>query len=123
MGIAKGATKVASVCHKLVDILGGLGKIIGEVDFGLAQAAQLVNRDLEAILVFVEQAFDLEEVILLEGVDGVLDVVPHLGFDLAAAVAESQREVGFAGFLGLNLLGNDHETGSDDFVFVVIAIR
>ena len=72
-----------------------------------------MDGELEAVLVLVEQAFDLEKVVLFEGVDGILDVVPHLGFDLAAAVAQSERQVRLAGFLGLDLLADDNEAGDD----------
>ena len=107
---------------EFVDILRGLGKVVGEIDFGVAQLAQLVDRELEAVLVFVDQAFDLEEVVLLEGIEDFLDVVPHFGFELAAAIAESECEVRLAGFLGLDLLGDDDESRGDDFVFVPDAI-
>ncbi len=81
-----------------------------------------MDGELEAVLVLVEQAFDLEEVILLEGVEGLLDVVPHLGFDLATAIAEGQREIGFAGLLGFHLVGHDNKRGGNDLVFVLDAI-
>ena len=82
-----------------------------------------MNRDLEAILISVQQAFDLEEVVLLEGVECVFDVVPHFGFDLATTIGKSQREIGLAGFLWLYLLAGDDETGNDDFVFEARTIR
>src|SRR5580704_11639705 len=122
MGIPKGSDEGRQGLPQLTDILGGLGQVIGEVDLRVAQAAQLVNGDLEAVLIFVEQAFDLEEVVLLEGVDRVLDVVPHLGFDLAGAITQDQRQIGLSGLLRLDLLGDDHKTRGDDLVFVVRAI-
>src|SRR5215467_2618000 len=76
-----------------------------------------MDRDLKTVLVLVEQAFDLDEIVLLENADGFLDVVPHLGFYLAGAVSEYQSEVWVAGFLGLDLLGDYDEAGSDDLVF------
>ena len=116
------ATKLGQGAPELADILGGLGQVVGEVDFGFVQAAQLVDGDLKTVLVFVEQAFDFDEVVLLEGVDGFLDVVPHLGFELAGAIREHQGQVRLAGFLRLHLLGNDHEVRGDDFVFVLDAV-
>ena len=59
-----------------------------EIYFRLAQPAQLVNGDLEAIFVLVDEAFNFDEVVLLEAVNRVFDVVPHLGFDLAGAIAQ-----------------------------------
>ena len=78
--------------------------------------------DLETVLIFIEQAFDFEEVVLLEGVDCVLDVIPHFGVELAGAITENERQIRLSGLLRLNLLGYDHESRSDDFVFVVAAI-
>ena len=81
-----------------------------------------MDGELEAVLVLVDQAFDLDEVILLEAVDGVLDVVPHLGFDVAAAIAEGQSQIGLAALLGFDLLGDDDEGRSDDLVLVLNAV-
>ena len=103
---------------EFVDVFRGLGKVIGEVDFRFAQLAQLVDGELEAVLVLVDEAFDLEEVVLLEGLEDFLDVVPHFGFELAAAVAESECEVGLPGLLGLDLLDTTTKAGGDDLVFL-----
>ena len=62
-----------------------------------------MDGELEAVLVLVDQALDLDEVVLLEGVDGVLDVVPHLGFDVAAAIAQGEGQVRLTAFLGFDL--------------------
>ena len=115
-------TKSVSVLPKLVSVFRGLWKVVGKLDFGFAQLAQLVNGQLETLLVFVDQAFDLEEVILLEGVEDFFDVVPHFGFELAAAIAEREREIGLPGFFRLDLLGDDDEGRSDDLVFVARAV-
>ncbi len=69
-----------------------------------------MNRELETLLVFVDEAFDFEEVVLLEGLEDFFDVVPHFGFELAAAVAESEGEVGLSGLLRLDLLGDNDES-------------
>ena len=110
MGILERGDKVRKNLPELVDVFGGLGKVVGEVDFGFAQFAQLVDRELKAVLVLVDEAFDLEEVILLESFENFLDVVPHFGFELAAAVAEGEREVRLAGLLGFDLLAHDDES-------------
>ncbi len=107
---------------ELVDVLGGLGKIVGEVDLGFTQLAQLVDGELKAVLVLVDETFDLEEVILLEGVENFFDVVPHFGFELAAAVAEREREVRLAGLLGLDLLADDDEGRGNDLVLLSRAV-
>jgi hypothetical protein len=81
-----------------------------------------VDSELEAVLVLVNQTFDFDEVVLLETVDCILDVVPHLGFDLATAIAHGERQIWVAGFLRFDLLRDHHEAGSDDFIFVLDAI-
>ena len=81
-----------------------------------------MNRDLEAVFVFVDEALNFQEIFLLEGADRILDVVPHLGFDLAATVGKRQCEIGLAAFLGLHLLGDHHEAGGNNFVFEFMAI-
>ena len=59
-----------------------------------------MDGNLEAVLIFVEQTFDLDEVILLEGVvDRILDVIPHFGFELTGPITQDQRQIRFAGFL------------------------
>src|SRR5215470_1786988 len=60
--IAKRSDEAGKSSPELVDILRGLGKIVGEVDFGFAQLAQLVDRELVAVLILVDQALDLEEI-------------------------------------------------------------
>ena len=107
---------------EFVDILGGLGKIVREVDLAVTQLAQLVHSELKAVLVFVDEALDFEEVILLEGVENFFDVVPHFGFELAAAVAERERQIRFPSLLGLDLLSHDDESRGDDLVLLPRAI-
>jgi hypothetical protein len=68
-----------------------------------------MDSDLKSILVFVEQALDLDEVILLESVQGILHVVPHLGFDVAGAITERQCQVRFTRFFWLHLFDDDDE--------------
>ena len=58
MGIPKRSDKAGQGLPEFVDVLRGLGKVVGEVDLGFAQLAQLVNRELEAILVLVDEALD-----------------------------------------------------------------
>src|SRR5215469_10180200 len=81
-----------------------------------------MNCELESLLVLVDQSFDFEEIVLLKGVENLVDVVPHLGFQLPASVAQRQRQVGLARFLGLDLLRHDDESGGDDLILVANAI-
>ena len=120
--VLESGDEIGESLPEFVDVLGGFGEVVGEVDFGVAEATQLVDGELEAVLVLVDEAFDFDEVVLVEGVKGVLNVVPHLGFELAAAVPEGEGEIGLAGLLRLNLLRDDHEAGSDDLVFLAGAV-
>ena len=43
---------------------------------------------MKTVLIFVQEALDLNEVVLLEDVQRVLDVVPHFGFHLSGTIAE-----------------------------------
>ena len=81
-----------------------------------------MDSDLKPVLIFINQPLNLQEIILLEGTENFFDVVPHLGFDLAAAVSQGKREIGLAGLLRLYLLGNDDEAGRDDFIFVITTV-
>ncbi len=107
---------------EFVNILCGLGKIVGEFDFRFAQLAQFVDGELETVFVFVDKAFDLEKIVLLENVENLIHIVPHLGFELPTAVAESEGEIRFPGLLRLDLLSHHHEIRGDDLVFVAGAI-
>src|ERR1700681_1135308 len=46
---------------EFVHVLGGLGKVVSEVDLGFPQLAKLVNRELKSVLVLVNETFNLEE--------------------------------------------------------------
>ena len=82
------------------------------------QAAQLVDSELEAVVVLIEQPLDLYEVILLERSHEFFDVVPQLGLELPGAVRQRHGHVGFAGLLQFDLFGRYHERGSNVLVFV-----
>src|SRR5208282_4893009 len=122
VGILQCGHKFGQRCPEFADVLGSLGQIIGEVDFRFFHAAELVNGELKTVLVLVDQPLNLEKVVLLEGQNEFVDVIPHLGFDLAAAIGENQRQVWFAIFFGLHLLGGHYETGGDDLVFLLRTI-
>src|SRR5208283_823219 len=64
MRILDRGDEVAQGLPELVNVFGGLGKIVGEVNLGFTQLAQLVDGELEAVLVLVDQTLDFEEVIL-----------------------------------------------------------
>src|SRR5947209_19486203 len=109
MAILKGGNIPANRPPQLLNILGGLGKIVGIVNLRFVHAADFVNGELIAVRIFVDQAADLEEVVLLERVDGVGNVVPHLCVEVAGSIAKSEREKDFAALLRLDLLRGNQE--------------
>ncbi len=50
-----------------------------------------MNGELRPVLEDLEQAFHFDEVVAIEGVHDLGDVVPHLGVEVARAVAEEER--------------------------------
>ena len=119
MRVVKCADEPFQIAPKIVDIFLGLGQIIGKIDFRFLHPPEFVDRELKTILVFVDESFDFQEIILLEDVDKFFDVVPHLRFDVTAAVAESERKVRFTSLLGFHLLGNNNKDRRDDLVLLL----
>ena len=122
MRILKRLYKRCKRSPQLVDVFRSLWEVIRKINFRIAHLAQLVDGELKTVLVLVEQAFGLDEVVLLEYVDRVFDVIPHLGFELAAAIAEHERKIRLSCLLGLDLLGDHHEGGSNHLILVLAAI-
>src|SRR5438105_2736350 len=79
-----------------------------------------MDRKLKVVLVAVDQSFDLDVVILLESIERIGDVVPHLGFNLAASICQSQRQIGITGLFRLHLFNRDHKARRD---YLVVATR
>src|ERR1051326_788018 len=75
--------KSAQRLPELSNVFCRLRKEVGEFNLRIAQPTQLVNRKLKAVLVLVDEALDLDVVVLIEGVERIVDVVPHLGFNQA----------------------------------------
>src|SRR5208337_2565412 len=89
VSVLKRGDEIPQSLPEFVNVFGGLGKVVGEFNLRFTQLAQLVNGQLKAIFIPVDQSFNLEEVVLLEGAEYVLHVVPHLGVELPATVAEN----------------------------------
>src|SRR5581483_2924433 len=117
--VFEAVNKLRQRAPELVNVFGGFREIICELYFYFVQAPQLVDRQLEAVVVLVDQAFDFDEVVLLEAIDAIGNVVPHLGFDLSGAVRQRESEVGFTGFFRLDLFYSDDKAGNDDLIFVL----
>ena len=117
--VLKALDEIAHRTPERVDIFVGLGKVIGKIDFGLFQLAQLVHRQLELVVELVDQTLDLDEIVLLERVEEFVHVVPDLGLDLTGAVGQGERDVEVAGALGLDLFGSHHEAGNNGGILVL----
>ena len=122
VGVLKALDEIADRTPERVDILVGLGKVIGKIDFGLFQLAQLVHRQLELIVELIDQTLDLDEIVLLERVQEFVHVVPDLGLDLAGAVGQGERDVEIAGAFGLDLFGCHHEARNNSGILVLRTI-
>src|SRR5215469_6993481 len=110
MNVLKSADKIGERLPELVDVFGRLRKVIGKLDFRFPQFSKLMNGKLETLFVFVDQALHLQKIVLLKGLENPVDVVPHFGFELAAAIAQREREVGLSSFFGFDLLGHDYKS-------------
>src|SRR6185369_6877289 len=75
-----------------------------------------MDSELEASVVLVKQAFYFDEVVLIERVHYFEDAVPNLGFDLAGAVYQREREIRLAALFGFDLLVGHHKRGCDVLV-------
>src|SRR5437764_12256885 len=103
---------------QLIDILVRRRQLIGVFNLRLFHSPHFVDSQLITAGILVDQPANLEEVVLLKGVDRVGNVVPHLGLDLAGAIAKRERKKNVSALLGLDLLGGDKKRGGNDLVFV-----
>src|ERR1700722_2756713 len=101
------------------NVLGRLLQVVGEIDINFFHPPEFVDRELITILVLIDQSLDLEEVILIKHGDELVDVIPHLRFDLATAIRQNQRQIRLAILFRFNLLRGHHKAGSDDLVFLL----
>jgi hypothetical protein len=105
--------------------LGGVaprgGQVVGQIDLLLLEPPQLVNDQLRTVVVDLKAAFDLDEIVALKGADHLGDVVPHLGLDLAGAVAQGHRQVRLAGLLLPEFLGVNQQRGENVFAGLKLA--
>ncbi len=120
--VLKGSNEVGEGPPELINIFCSLGKIVGEFDFRFAQLAHLVDGELEAVFILVDQALDLEEIVLLEGIEHFFHVIPHLGFELSAAITKSKSKVRLTGFFRFDLLADHDKVGGNDLVLVASAV-
>jgi hypothetical protein len=111
--------KLAQRSPQLGDVLLRRRQEVGEIDLALFHLADLVDGELDAIVVAVDQAFDFDEVVLIERLDHVRDVVPHLGVELAGSVGKRELQIQLTRLPRTHLLGGDHERRRDGFVLVL----
>ena len=121
-GVLETVNVIAEGLPELVDVLGRLREVVRIIDLRLAQLADLVDGHLPAAVVLVQDAFDLDEIVLVKAGDGVADVVPHVGLQLSGAVRKHEGEIEFTVLLRLHLFDGDDEVGGDGLVFQTRAI-
>ena len=92
------------------------GKIVPQVDFRIVLPHHLVNGELRPVLENLEQAFDLDEIVAVEGVHDLGDVVPHLRVKIAGAVAEQEGKIRLSRFLLTDVLGLHQESRGHQLV-------
>src|SRR5260370_2508760 len=107
MPVAEGGNKLTQRAPQGVNVFGRAGKIIGKFDLRILERTYFVERELETAVEFIDEPADFDEVILLEAVDVVGDVVPHLGFHMAVATGQDQRQIKLATLLWLGLFRHD----------------
>ena len=122
VGLPNGGDELAERLPEFIDILRCFGKVIGEVDLGGVHLADLVNRELPALVVLVDQSLDLDDVVLLEVIGALLDVVPHLGLDGSGAVHQGEVQIRLAALFRLDLFVADDVAGGDHLVFLLCRI-
>jgi len=119
MGFLNRGDKFSESAPEFIDILWRLGKIVGEFNVCLVHLADLVNRELPALVVLVDQPFDFYDVVLFKGIKALLDVVPHFCLDGPGAIHQRQIQIRLAALLGLDLFIADDEAGGDDLVLML----
>src|ERR1043165_1175803 len=120
--VLEACNELAERPPQLIDVLGGFWQVVGKIDLRFLELAQLVYRHLEPAVVLVDQAADLDEIVLLENAHNFGDVVPYLSVDVPAAVGQRKRQVRIAALFRFHLLDRDHEAGGYDLILVLRAI-
>jgi hypothetical protein len=75
-----------------------------------------VNGELRAVVVNLNEALDADKVVAVESLHDLGHVVPHLGLDVAGAIAQQQRQVRLARLFLPDFLGVHDECGHGRFV-------
>ena len=91
MRIADRGYRGVELAPHLFDIPTRMGEVFPQVDLRFISPPQPVDRDLRPLAVELHQPLHLDEVVAIEGLDDLRDAVPHLGFEMAAAVSENER--------------------------------
>ncbi len=85
---------IAAQLHEhFFDVGGRVREIVGEIDFFWLGEAQLLHRELRAIAIDLDSGLHFDEIVAIYVFCGGFKLVPHAGFDGAAAVAELQAEI------------------------------
>jgi len=93
--------------HHLVSAAFRSREKVREVDRFLTLALQLVNYQLHAVVVDLQQPSNANEVIAIEGLDHIRRIVPHAAFNVARPIAEHQYQIRLTGLLLSNVFVED----------------
>src|SRR3989442_15776805 len=67
------------------------GEIVGKINFFISTLSQLVDCQLRFVSKDLDDSFDLNEIISINGGLGLLNVLPHLGVQIATVVTQDER--------------------------------
>jgi len=122
MLIFKAVNEVAQRLPEGVNVLGGAWQIVLKLNLRLLHGPQLMHRELEAPVKFIDQSADFNEIVLFKDIDVVGYVVPHLGINVSGPVSQRQGKIKVAALFWLGLFGDHYERRGYHLVFVEVAI-
>src|SRR6266704_325600 len=119
-GVGDGSGEFLELREELIDIFFGVREKVGEVDlFGLGEP-KLLKRKLRPVAVDFDARVHLDEVVAIDVFHHDVELVPHAGFDGAAAVAKLEPQIGLALASVANLFFVNEEKSSNGLFRVEI---
>ncbi len=86
-GISDGSGEFLKLRVEFFDIFFGVREKVGEVNFLRFREAKLQQRKLRPVAVDFNARVDLDEIVAADVLGNDVELIPHAGFDGAAAVA------------------------------------
>ena len=111
----------AQFAPHLAGIAEGGREEVPEIHFVVSDAAEFVDGELRAVVVELQKALHLDEIVAVERVHHLGHVVPHFGVDFAGAVGQQKREIRLAGALLPDLFGVNQKCSGGRFVGFQVA--